>query len=135
MVCGLTHGGPVQQRGHALHGGCDTHSEVMDELATAAAVLAMDVESDAEESSDLEVGSDVQDGRDEQRGDFEVPAMGKENDPGHPDTGVDGAAHPKVMAALFTPRALPHVPLFARWPSPIRLSRLAGADGGSAASG
>jgi hypothetical protein len=54
---------------------CDTHSEVMEELAATAAVRAMDIDSDAEEDSSLEMSCDAPppDGRDEQRVDFEVP--------------------------------------------------------------
>ena len=41
--------------------------ETMDELTAAAAVLAMENESDAEEDVNLEAASDTQDGREEQR--------------------------------------------------------------------
>ena len=40
-------------------------------------MLAMDVDSDAEEDSNLEMECDAQDGRDEQRVDSEVPEKGR----------------------------------------------------------
>ena len=87
-----------------LHGGANTFSADMDELAAAAAVLAMDTESNAEEDEELEPAVDLLHAREEQPGTNVASALEKAREHEAPEPGAIEAAHPKVMAALITLR-------------------------------
>ena len=80
-----------------LHGVADTNSECMDDLAAAAAVLAMEVDSDAEDDMEQEVDAGEHGGDLLESGAEQLRTANKENDTGLPDSRAFGAAHKQVF--------------------------------------
>ena len=81
-----------------LHGGPNTMSEAMDDLAAAASVLAMEVDSDAQDDVEQEDLSGARGGDLLQSSLDECCSANKENDAGLPDSRAHGAASKQVLA-------------------------------------
>jgi hypothetical protein len=80
----------------SLHGGYNTYMVGMDELETAAAVLAMTVDSDFEDEMGLEAVQAKHAGDLHQRQAPELALEEKENEHDIPEAGIVGAATHKV---------------------------------------
>ena len=79
----------------------------MDDLAAAAAVLAMEVDSDAEDDMEQEVDAGEHGGDLLESGAEQLRTANKENDTGFPDSRVFGAAHKQVSPDHLNLRATP----------------------------
>ena len=95
---------------HSLSGMPDSGLGASDELAAAASVLAMAVDSDSEEELVLEVVSGDPDGDLQRRPALELSSDGEEHKPDLPDTGGVGAAIHKVSIVPRTHPPHPRAP-------------------------
>ena len=86
----------------------------MDELAAAAATLAMPIDDNADEDEELGSMDNTVGTVEESRAANESARVDKENDPPVPAGSDLGAANPKVSNATFVPRSAHHAPPFTR---------------------